>query len=54
MHDRIAEHPRRTTAPWNRGKLIGPKPPLKAKEIWSIRVRLQILWGWIAVHSLAE
>jgi integrase len=22
--------------------LIGPKPPLKAKEIWSIRVRLQV------------
>ena len=28
--------------PLNRGKLIGPKPPLKAKEIWSIRVRLQV------------
>jgi len=26
----------------NRGKLIGPKPPLKAKEIWSIRVRLPV------------
>ncbi|WP_246812388.1 tyrosine-type recombinase/integrase [Microvirga sp.] len=25
-----------------RGKLIGPKPPLRAKEIWSIRVRLQV------------
>jgi hypothetical protein len=24
------------------GKLIGPMPPLKAKEIWSIRVRLQV------------
>ena len=42
MHDQIANHPCRTTAPWNRGKLIGPKPPLKAKEIWSIRVRLQV------------
>jgi integrase len=27
----------------NKGKLIGQKPPLKAKEVWSIRVRLQIL-----------
>jgi hypothetical protein len=26
----------------NRDKLMGPKPPLKAKEIWSIRVRLQV------------
>ena len=28
--------------PWNKGKLIGLKPPLKLKEIWSIRTRLQI------------
>ena len=32
----------RSASPWNRGKLIGPKPPLKAKEIWPIRVRLQV------------
>ena len=38
----ITDHVCRTTVPWNRGKLIGPKPPLKAKEIWSIRVRLQV------------
>jgi integrase len=42
MQDRITDHPLRTTTPWNRGKLIGPKPPLKPKEIWSIRVRLQV------------
>lgn len=42
MHDSTADHPCRTTTPWNRGKLIGPKPPLNAKEIWSIRVRLQV------------
>jgi integrase len=28
--------------PWNKGKLAGQKPPLKLKEIWAIRVRLQI------------
>jgi integrase len=28
--------------PWNRGKLIGQKPPLKRNEIWAIRTRLQI------------
>ena len=27
---------------WNRGKLIGQKPPLKLKDIWAIRVRLQL------------
>ena len=29
--------------PWNKGKLIGQKPPLKLQEIWAIRIRLQIL-----------
>lgn len=28
--------------PWNKNRLIGQKPPLKLKEIWSIRIRLQI------------
>ena len=28
--------------PWNKGKLVGQKMPFKLKEIWSIRVRLQI------------
>jgi integrase len=42
MHDNLNGQVCRDAAPWNRGKLIGPKPPLKAKEIWSIRVRLQV------------
>ena len=29
-------------APWNKGKLVGQKTPLKVKDIWAIRVRLQI------------
>ena len=28
--------------PWNKGRLIGQKLPLKQPEIWSIRVRLQL------------
>ncbi len=28
-------------APRNQGKLLGQKPPLKPKEIWSVRIRLQ-------------
>ena len=28
--------------PWNKGKLVGQKAPLKLKEIWAIRVRLQL------------
>jgi hypothetical protein len=29
-------------APWNKGKLVGQKASLKLKDIWAIRVRLQI------------
>lgn len=28
--------------PWNKGKLIGPKPPLKPKQVWAIRSHLQL------------
>jgi hypothetical protein len=28
--------------PWNKVKVVGQKTPLKLKEIWAIRVRLQI------------
>ena len=27
--------------PWNKGKLVGQKPPLKPKDIWAIRIHLQ-------------
>lgn len=30
--------------PWNKGKLTGQKAPLKLKDIWAIRVRLQLKW----------
>src|SRR4030088_912678 len=29
-------------APWNKGKLLGQNPPLKLKEFWAIRIRLQL------------
>jgi len=28
--------------PWNKGKLIGVKPPLRQGHVWSIRTRLQL------------
>lgn len=28
--------------PWNKGKLVGQKAPLRLKDIWAIRIRLQI------------
>jgi integrase len=32
--------PKRTV--WNKGKLIGAKPPLRPKHVWSIRTKLQL------------
>ena len=31
----------RPVAPWNKGRFIGPKPPLKPKQVWAIRLHLQ-------------
>jgi len=28
--------------PWNKGELVGQKTPLKQREIWAIRIRLQL------------
>ena len=35
-------NPRHSYVPWNKGKLTGQKPPLKLKEIWAIRIHLQL------------
>ena len=32
----------RKRTPWNKGKLIGAKPPLRPKHVWSIRTKLQV------------
>ena len=34
--------PRPKREPWNKGKLIGAKPPLRPKHVWSIRTKLQV------------
>ncbi len=31
----------RSAVPWNKGAYVGPKPPLKPKQVWSIRLHLQ-------------
>jgi integrase len=28
--------------PWNKGRSVGQKPPLKPKDIWAIRIHLQL------------
>ena len=38
---RLTYSPKSPT-PWNKGKIIGQKAPLKLREIWAIRIRLQM------------
>jgi hypothetical protein len=40
MNDLQSNHGHQT--PWNKGKLVGQKSPLKLKQVWAIRIRLQI------------
>ncbi len=28
--------------PWNKGKLVGQKAPLRVRDIWTIQIRLQL------------
>src|SRR3982751_1407027 len=37
-----SELPALKRIPWNKGKLIGAKPPLRPKHVWSIRTKLQV------------
>ena len=45
--------------PWNKGRLTGQKPPLKLREIWAIRTRLQMSstlasWRFSILHLTAS
>ena len=31
-----------SSAPWNKGKIVGQKRPFKLQEVWAIRIRLQL------------
>src|SRR5258708_8203232 len=42
MEDENSTLPPPKHPPWNKGKLIGAKPPLLARHVWSIRTKLQI------------
>ena len=42
MHEQaILTLPTLASVPWNKGKLIGAKPPLRQKHVWAIRGMLQ-------------
>ena len=38
----LLNHDLQSNTPWNKGKLVGQKPPLKLKEIWAIRIKLKL------------
>jgi hypothetical protein len=38
-NDTSAQH----REPWNKGKLTGQKAPLSLRDIWAIRIRLQLV-----------
>ena len=40
-YEKISASSSRRSA-WNKGKLIGTKPPLRPKDVWSIRTKLQV------------
>lgn len=52
----IAKH---SQQPWHKGKLVGQKAPLRVRDIWAIRVRLQLaektrdlaLFTWLSTAS---
>ena len=38
----MATRKRRRRVPWNKDRIVGQKAPLKLREIWAIRIRLQL------------
>jgi integrase len=38
----VTTQPEARQTPWNKGKMIGAKPPLRTKNVWSIRTNLQV------------
>ena len=39
----LLTHTQQNHTPWNKGKLIGQKPPLKLKEIWAMLISVKVL-----------
>lgn len=46
-------HPSIAHSPWNKGHLIGPRPPLKLPEVWGIRPQLEHNTRQLALFNLA-
>jgi integrase len=42
QHSSNDAHSAAPKVPWNKGKMIGARPPLQTKHVWSIRTQLQL------------
>ena len=42
MDGEIQTSLRPKSTPWNKGRITGQKRPLKPKDVWAIRIRLQL------------
>lgn len=42
QHSSSGARPAAAKVPWNKGKVIGAKPPLQTRHVWSIRTKLQM------------
>ena len=42
MSDPVGVSQKSSQGAWNKGKLIGAKPPLSPRHVWSIRTRMQL------------
>ena len=42
QHSSNDAHSAASKVPWNKGKMIGARPPLQTKHVWSIRTQLQL------------
>ena len=42
QHSSSDTHSAAAKVPWNKGKMIGAKPPLQIRHVWSIRTKLQM------------
>ncbi len=40
--ERVSSLTKPVREPWNKGKLVGAKPPLRPSHVWSIRTKLQM------------
>jgi hypothetical protein len=48
----IAETPRKKA--WNKGKLVGQKPPLRSKHVWSISTKCDSALNWDPLPTVAH